>query len=110
MLDLIQDLEPEHRINAYTILDITPTLLIDSMRDPLPATQVAELLRAGFRDRAPLIRVEAVKALRSIVTEAFTGKEREDVGPGLVHAVSEVSYPLVSKTDGCRLSVRCCTK
>lgn len=92
MLELIQSSEPELRINAYTILDITPTLLIDSMGDPLSAAQLSELLRAGFSDRAPSIRIEAVKAMRSIVTEALTGKEREDVGPGLIHAIFEVGY------------------
>jgi hypothetical protein len=66
------------------------------MRDPLPANQIAELLLAGFADRAPLIRIEAVKATRSIITEALTGKEREDVGPGLIHAIFQVGTLLIS--------------
>jgi hypothetical protein len=37
------------------------------------------------------VRVEAIKAMRSIVMEGLTGREREQIGPPMVNMTIKVS-------------------
>jgi hypothetical protein len=84
LLQLTASPHPFHRFTPFQLLDLAPALLVDSVTDPIPATQLAQILLAGLNDPSGDVRVEAMKALRSIVLEGLTGREREQVGPSLV--------------------------
>lgn len=84
LLELTSSPHPSHRLTPFQLLDIAPTLLIDSVREPLPITQLASLLLAGINDPSIDVRVEALKAMRSVILEGVTGKERGEIGPALI--------------------------
>ena len=58
---------------------------------------------AGLNDSSVDVKIEAVKATGGVLQEGVTGKEREEVGPGLVHQIFQVrprltfSYMLVAE-------------
>ncbi|WWC90695.1 uncharacterized protein L201_005632 [Kwoniella dendrophila CBS 6074] len=85
LLELTASPHPFHRFTPFQLLDMTPTLLVDSVSDPLPAPQLAQILLAGMNDPSVDVRVEAMKAVRSVLFEGVTGKEREEIGSQLVH-------------------------
>ncbi|WVQ68050.1 uncharacterized protein L199_006256 [Kwoniella botswanensis] len=85
LLELTASPHPFHRFTPFQLLDMTPTLLVDSVSDPLPAPQLAQILLAGVNDPSVDVRVEAIKAVRSVLMEGVTGKEREEVGADLLH-------------------------
>ncbi|WVR07497.1 hypothetical protein IAU60_004539 [Kwoniella sp. DSM 27419] len=87
MLELTASPHPFHRFTPFQLLNMTPTLLVDSVTDPLPAPQLAHVLLAGVNDPSVDVRVEALKAVRSVLMEGVTGKEREEIGPELVYQV-----------------------
>ncbi|WWD19077.1 hypothetical protein CI109_103535 [Kwoniella shandongensis] len=84
LLELTTSPQPFHRFTPFQLLDMTPTLLVDSVSDPLPADQLAQILLAGLNDPSVDVRVEAMKAMRSVLMEGVTGKEREQIGAQLV--------------------------
>ncbi|KAK8854777.1 hypothetical protein IAR55_003516 [Kwoniella newhampshirensis] len=84
LLELTTSPQPFHRFTPFQLLDMTPTLLVDSVSDPLPVDQLAQILLAGLNDPSVDVRVEAMKAMRSVIMEGVTGKEREQIGAGLV--------------------------
>ncbi|KAK4688592.1 hypothetical protein P7C73_g1524, partial [Tremellales sp. Uapishka_1] len=75
---------PFHRFTPFQLLDTCPTLLIDSLRDPIPIEQLASIILNGINDPSVDVRVEAIKALRSILLQGVTGQEREVIGAKLV--------------------------
>ncbi|WWC71553.1 uncharacterized protein I206_105511 [Kwoniella pini CBS 10737] len=85
LLELTTSPHPFHRFTPFQLLDMTPTLLVDSVSDPLPAPQLAQILLAGLHDPSVDVRVEAMKAVRSVLMEGVTGKEREEIGSQLIH-------------------------
>ncbi|WVR00016.1 hypothetical protein IAU59_007158 [Kwoniella sp. CBS 9459] len=85
LLELTTSPHPFHRFTPFQLLDMTPTLLVDSVSDPLPAPQLAHILLAGVNDPSVDVRVEALKAVRSVLMEGVTGKEREEIGPQLIY-------------------------
>ncbi|WRT68414.1 uncharacterized protein IL334_005390 [Kwoniella shivajii] len=85
LLELTTSPHPFHRFTPFQLLDMTPTLLVDSVSDPLPAAQLAQVLLAGLNDPSVDVRVEAMKAVRSVLMEGVTGKEREEIGSELVN-------------------------
>nr|XP_019044705.1 hypothetical protein I302_06618 [Kwoniella bestiolae CBS 10118]OCF23635.1 hypothetical protein I302_06618 [Kwoniella bestiolae CBS 10118] len=85
LLELTTSPHPFHRFTPFQLLDMTPTLLVDSVSDPLPAPQLAQILLAGMNDPSVDVRVEAIKAVRSVLMEGVTGKEREEIGADLLH-------------------------
>lgn len=91
LLELSTSADPTFRFTPFQLLDLAPTLLVDSMRDPLPPPQLARMLLAGMSDPSVDVRVEALKAMRSVVMEGLTGREREQIGDGLVHQAFAVS-------------------
>lgn len=76
------------------MLDACPTLLVDSVRDPLPTDQVCHLLTAGLHDPSFDVAIEAIKAVRSVVAQAFIVGEIEQYGSALVAESFTVSVPL----------------
>ncbi|WWC63313.1 uncharacterized protein I303_105913 [Kwoniella dejecticola CBS 10117] len=85
LLELTASPHPFHRFTPFQLLDMTPTLLVDSVSDPLPAPQLAHVLLAGINDPSVDVRVEAMKAVRSVLMEGVTGKEREEIGSQMIH-------------------------
>jgi hypothetical protein len=84
LLELTSSPHPSHRFTPFQLLDTAPTLLIDSVREPLPISQLASLLLAGMNDPSIDVRVEALKAMRSVILEGVTGTERSEIGPSLI--------------------------
>ncbi|ORX38501.1 armadillo-type protein [Kockovaella imperatae] len=84
ILELTTSPHPFHRFTPFQLLHSTPTLLVDSVSDPLPIEQVGGLLVGGLNDSSVDVRVEALKAMCSLLKEAVTGKEREIIGSTLV--------------------------
>ncbi|AFR95617.1 karyopherin/importin that interacts with the nuclear pore complex [Cryptococcus neoformans C23] len=84
LLELTASPHPFHRFTPFQLLDLTPTLLVDSVRDPIPAEQLAQMLQAGLNDPSVDVRVEAMKAVRSVLMEGVTGSERSEIGANLV--------------------------
>ena len=84
LLELTSSPHPSHRFTPFQLLDTAPTLLIDSVREPLPISQLASLLLAGMNDPSVDVRVEALKAMRSVILEGVTGQERSEIAPGLI--------------------------
>lgn len=91
LLELTASPHPFHRFTPFQLLDLAPTLLVDSVRDPIPAEQLAQMLQAGLNDPSVDVRVEAMKAVRSVLIEGVTGSERSEIGANLVLHSFEVS-------------------
>lgn len=84
LLELTTSSHPFHRFTPFQLLNMTPTLLVDSVSDPIPIQQLAQILLAGLNDPSVDVRVEAMKAMRGIILEGLTGKERDQIGSQLV--------------------------
>ncbi|WVQ81844.1 hypothetical protein IAT38_003971 [Cryptococcus sp. DSM 104549] len=84
LLDLTTSPHPFHRFTPFQLLDMTPSLLENSVTDPFPASELAQILLAGLNDPSVDVRVEAMRAVRSVLLEGVTGKEREEIGAQLV--------------------------
>lgn len=91
LLELTNSEHPFHRFTPFQLLNTVPTLLIDSVSEPLPAQQLAAILIGGMMDPSVDVRVEAIKAMRSIVMEGLTGREREQIGPPMINMTIKVS-------------------
>ncbi|ORY35556.1 armadillo-type protein [Naematelia encephala] len=84
LLSLTTSPHPFHRFTPFQLINRVPSLLIDSVSDPIPIEQLAHLILAGIHDPSVDVRVEAIKAMRSLISEALTDTERKQVGAGLV--------------------------
>lgn len=103
LLELTTSSQPFHRFTPFQLLNLSPTLLVDSVSEPLPVQQLAQILLAGLNDPSVDVRVEAMKALRSIILEGVTAKEREQVGSLLILEAFKVgSTELLGLADNCR--------
>lgn len=91
MLQLVASREPFHRFTPFQLLTLCPTLLVDSVPQPIPADQLAQLLAAGLNDPAVDVRIEAIKAVQKVVSEGLGLQERNQVGSALVLAAFTVS-------------------
>ncbi|WVN85920.1 uncharacterized protein L203_101073 [Cryptococcus depauperatus CBS 7841] len=96
LLELTASSHPFHRFTPFQLLDLTPTLLVDSVKEPIPAGQLAQILLAGLNDPSVDVRVEAMKAMRSVLMESITGKERDEIGAGLVNHAFQTLHNLPS--------------
>jgi len=101
MLGLTASSHPFHRYTPFQLLNLTPTLLVDSVSDPIPIEQLGQILLGGMNDPSVDVKVEAIRAVKSVLLEAVTGLEREQVGATLVYEAFQVGYPFqdISKTD-----------
>ncbi|RSH88745.1 hypothetical protein EHS25_002973 [Saitozyma podzolica] len=84
LLELVAAREPFRRFTPFQLLDLCPTLLVDSVQEPIPPDQLAQLLVAGLKDPSVDVRVEAVKAVRSVIGSGLTASERDQIGGRLV--------------------------
>ncbi len=84
LLELTASSQPFHRYTPFQLLNITPTLLVDSVSERIPVQQLGQILLAGLNDPSVDVRVEAMKAMRSIILKGLTGNEREEVGSHLI--------------------------
>ena len=101
LIELTQDKQAFHRYTPYQVISMFPSLLVDSVVDPLPAVQVAAMLMGGLHDPSVDVRVEAIKAVEAVITGSFTSRERAQVGPEMAEACFTVC-PLLDQTDGRR--------
>ena len=98
MLELTTSPHPFHRFTPFQLLHTTPTLLIDSVTEPVPIQQLGSLLVGGLNDSSVDVRVEALKAMCSLLREGLTGKEREVIGSSLVRQAFEVCQPKILRS------------
>ena len=95
LLGLTTSTQPFHRFTAFQLLHAAPTLLVDSVSEPIPVAQLGQILLAGMYDASVDVRIEAMKALKSVVQEGITEEQRESVGPAL--ALEAFKASLVDK-------------
>ena len=98
LLELTASAHPFHRFTPFQLMNLTPTLLVDSVSEPIPVGQLAQILLRGLNDPSVDVQIEAMKAVRSIILESFTGKEREQVGWHLVLEAFKVGQNSPNKT------------
>ena len=84
LLGLTTSSQPFHRFTSFQLLHAAPTLLVDSVSEPIPVKQLGHILLAGLNDPSVDVRIEAMKALKSVLQEGIGAKERELIGPALV--------------------------
>lgn len=91
LIELTARKEAFHRFTPYQVINLFPTLLIDSMQTPLPASQFAHILLAGIHDSSVDVKIEAFKAVEAVLSRGMTAGERKEVGPNLVREAMTVS-------------------
>lgn len=73
LLQLVLSERPLHRLTAYQILALYPTLLGDSVADAsFTADDLAHILRGGLYDTSVDVNLEAMKALRGAISAGWT--------------------------------------
>ena len=82
--------DPNKRFTSWQIINLSPTLLVDSVAEPISPQQMSQLLIRAMTDIDRKICVEGVKAMRSVVLEALTGYERDLIGSSLVFQAFQV--------------------
>ncbi|WVQ74935.1 hypothetical protein IAR50_004543 [Cryptococcus sp. DSM 104548] len=85
-LELTQSPDAFHRFTSFQLLGYTPTLVDDAADGPLSSSQLTALLLTGLEDPSVDVRLEAIKATKSLLIKALTHEVREEVGEGLIQA------------------------
>lgn len=84
---LVASSRPFHRFSSYQLLNESPDLLSGTIsHESWPKDKVAELLFAGVNDPSIDVRIEGLRALRSVMHEGLGESERERFGPTLLEA------------------------
>ncbi|ODN78077.1 hypothetical protein L198_07996 [Cryptococcus wingfieldii CBS 7118] len=85
-LELTQSPNAFHRFTSFQLLGYTPTLVDDAADGPLSSSQLTALLLTGLEDSSVDVRLEAIKATKSLLIRALTHEARDEVGEVLIQA------------------------
>jgi transcriptional regulator NrdR family protein len=99
--------DANRRFTAWQVINLAPTLMVDSVRDPIGAPHMARSLSVAIADTSRTNSVEAIKAMRSVILEGLTGQEREEIGARLVFEAFKVGWVmLISRVFRWRMTFR----